>query len=122
MIRPTSSKLAALLVSCALASIASGCASVPSSEMEVCRKQNQALQAQLAQTKDLAARLRTQNRDMAARAVEDARRLAEVEQSNDHLEKSIATYQEERDQYAAALDEIRRDVAAGTSRSTTVDR
>ncbi len=122
MIRPASSKLTAPLVCCALASIVGGCASVPASEMEVCRKQNQALQAQLAQTKDLAARLRTQNRDMAARAVEDARRMADLEQANDHFEKSLATYQEERDQYAAALDEIRRDVAAGTTKSSTVER
>ena len=49
-------------------------------------------------------------------------RLAELEQSNEHLEKSVAAYQDERDQYASALDEIRRDVAAGASKSSSRDR
>ncbi|MDB5350879.1 MAG: flagellar motor protein [Planctomycetota bacterium] len=99
-----------------------GCASVPRGQMEDCRQQSLALQAELSQTKDLAARLRTQNRDMAARSVEDARRLTALEETNDRLERSITAYQDERNQYAAALDQIKSQVLASGGSSESRNR
>lgn len=85
--------------------------------MEESRGQTLALRAELVQAKDTAAKLRTQNRDVAARAVEDSRRLATLEETNERLEKSVVAYQQERDEYAAALDRINREVASAASDS-----
>src|SRR4051812_36176541 len=82
-IRATRWRLGPILLACA----ASGCAAVPRGQIEDCRQQTLALHAELSQTKDLAANLRTQNREMAARSVEDARRLAALEESNERLER-----------------------------------
>lgn len=92
-----------------------GCASVPRGQVEEARGQVLALRTELAQTKDVAAKLRTQNRDLSARAVEDGRRLSALEETNDRLEQSVAAYQEEREQYAAALDRIKREIASASS-------
>lgn len=90
----------------------SGCASVPRSQMEESRQQVVSLRAELAQTKDLAAKLRTQNREIAARAVEDARRIATLEDSNQALEDSVLAYQDEREKYAESLRAIQSGVLA----------
>jgi len=96
-----------------------GCAAVPRTDLDTARSQVRSLRTELAEAKDSVARLRAENRDMAARAVEESRRLAELEESNQHLEKSIAAYQEERNEYASALDQIRRAVVvAGEGRRT----
>lgn len=94
-----------------------GCASAPRSALEESRGQTLALRGELVQAKDTAAKLRTQNRDIAARAVEDSRRLATLEETNDRLEKSVGAYQQERDEYAAALERINREVASAASDS-----
>ena len=99
--------------------LAIGCASVPRTDLDTARSQVRALRSELAEAKDSTARLRSQNRDMAARAVEDYRRLTELEDSNTHLEKSVAAYQQERNEYASALDQIRQAVvASGETRRT----
>lgn len=117
------SKSRALPLAGLMALALSGCASAPRGQLEDCRQQNLALQAQLAQTKDLAAKLRTQNRDMASRSVEDARRLIALEDANARLERSVTAYQSERDQYAAALEQIKSQVlASGGSQDPTTSR
>ena len=92
-----------------------GCASAPRSALEESRGQVLALRTELAQAKDTTAKLRTLNRDISARAVEDSRRLSTLEETNDRLEKSVVAYQQERDEYAAALDQINRQVASAGS-------
>ena len=91
---------------------AAGCASAPRAQLDEARGQVHALRTELAQAKDVAAKLRTQNRDVASRTVDDSGRLAALEEANARLERSVAAYQEEREQYAAALDQIKRDVAS----------
>jgi chromosome segregation ATPase len=92
-----------------------GCATAPHAQLEESRGQIVALRAELAQAKDVGAKLRTQNRDISARAVEDSRRLAILEETNERLGRSVAAYQKERDEYAAALDQINREVASAAS-------
>ena len=95
----------------------SGCASVPRSQMEETRQQVVSLRAELAQSKDLAQKFRTQNREISARAVEDARRIASLEGANQALEDSVLAYQDEREKYAASLRAIQNEVlASATSR------
>lgn len=91
-----------------------GCTAVPRGRLEESRQQILSLRAELAQTKDQAARLRTQNREIAARSVEDVRRLSALEEANERLEQSVIAYQEERDQYASSFEAIRREVLAST--------
>lgn len=99
--------------------LAMGCAAVPRTDLDIARQQVRDLRTELADAKDTTARLKAQNRDMATRAVEDGRRLAELEDSNTQLEKSVAAYQDERDQYATALNQIRSAVvASGDGRRT----
>ncbi len=97
--------------------LVAGCASAPRSALDESRGQTLALRAELVQAKDTAAKLRTQNRDISARAVEDSRRLATLEETNDRLEKSVIAYQHERDEYAAALERINHEVASAASDS-----
>ena len=103
---------AALCASAFLACGMTGCATAPRGDLDIARQQVRSLRGELAQTKDDLARLRTENRDMASRAVEDSRRVAELEDSTEHLESSVAAYQRERDEYASALDDIKRAVVA----------
>ena len=98
--------------------LALGCAAAPRGQLDEARGQIVALRTELAQSKDVGAKLRTQNRDISARAVEDSRRLAILEETNDRLEQSVAAYQKERDEYAAALDQINREVASAASDAT----
>ncbi len=113
MMRKQALRRVAMLGPIALASV--GCASVPRGQVEEARGQVLALRTELAQTKDVAAKLRTQNREISARAVEDSRRLTSLEESNERLEQSVASYQQEREQYAAALDRIKREIASASS-------
>lgn len=47
--------------------------------------------------------------------MEDSRRLSALEDANARLEQSVAAYQEEREQYAADFEKIKRQVASATS-------
>ena len=92
-----------------------GCAAIPRSQYEETRRQVLTLRAEVARTKDKAAKLSTQNREVVARAVEDARRIAALEEANEGLERSVVAYQDERDQYAEALRVIKSQVLASAS-------
>ncbi|HEX8203218.1 MAG TPA: hypothetical protein VF590_22265, partial [Isosphaeraceae bacterium] len=91
---------------------AGGCAVVPRSQLEECHKLSRSLQAETAQLKDAAINLRAHNQDLAQRAVADGRRIEELERVNRRLERSVAAYQEEREQLAASLERIKRQVAS----------
>lgn len=97
-----------------VASFCVGCAAVPRGQVEEARSQILALRTELAQAKDTAARLRTQNRDISARAVEDARRITALEDSVARLEASVAVYQDEREKYAAAFNRIKSEIASAS--------
>jgi predicted nuclease with TOPRIM domain len=95
-----------------LAALTSGCALAPRSRLDECASKCQALQAETAQLKDAAARLRGQNRDLAQRAIDDARRLRTLEEANARLERSVAAYQDDVGRLGAAYDQIKRQVHA----------
>jgi ElaB/YqjD/DUF883 family membrane-anchored ribosome-binding protein len=78
--------------------------------LEDCRTRAQALQAENQQLRDVALDLRSQNRDLVQRSVDDARKLTALEEANRHLERSVADYQDEREQYLALIDQIRSQV------------
>ncbi len=94
-----------------------GCAVVPRNKLEETQSANRELRTALAEAKDSVARLKTQNRDLAARSIEESRRNLALEEANERFERDIMTYQEEREQYAAALDQIKNQVLASSGRS-----
>jgi hypothetical protein len=90
-----------------LAAAAAGCASTPRTRLDDCRLRVQALQAENEQLRDVALNVRNENRDLATRAVEDARRLRAQDEAIRRLEQSVLAYQDERARMAALLDQIR---------------
>jgi chaperonin cofactor prefoldin len=50
--------------------------------------------------------LRSQNQDLSERAVDDGRRLAQLESSIERLETSVQSYQDERTRLEAAYKEL----------------
>ena len=48
-----------------------------------------------------------QNRDLSERAVDDSRRLAQLEEANSRLETSVQAYQDERTKLESAFKELR---------------
>jgi chemotaxis protein MotB len=95
-----------------LAGLSAGCALVPKSQLDECHKLSRSLQAETSQLKDASLNLRAHNQDLAQRAVADGQRIEELEQVNRRLERSIAAYQEEREQMAASLERIKRQIGA----------
>ena len=65
------------------------------------------LRSENAQLKDQMLALRSQNQDFSERAVDDARRLAQLESSNQRLETSVQAYQDERTRLESAYKELR---------------
>ena len=95
------------LVLAALAFVASGCHVAPRKELEDCHRVSQTLRSENAALKDQMLALRSQNQDYSERAVDDARRLAQLESSNQQLETSVQAYQDERTRLEAAYQELR---------------
>ncbi len=116
--RPWPTGFVVLLIALSLA----GCTSVPRGVHEESRQQIVALRAELAQSQNQLAKLRTQNRDIVARAVEDARRISTLEETNDRLEQSVLAYQDEREEYARSLREIKQKVLASTTTPQAMDQ
>lgn len=86
----------------------SGCAvAVPRGRLEDCRTRVQALNSENQQLRDVALDVRSQNRDLVQRSVDDARKLRGLEEANGRYERSIAEYQDEREQLLALIDQIR---------------
>ena len=101
-----------------------GCAVVPKSRLDECHQLSRNLQAQNAQLKDKELGLRSQNQDLAQRAVDDALRLKLRDEEVERLTQSVHAYQQEREQLAAAVERIRRQFqsAGGPLSSAQVER
>jgi hypothetical protein len=86
---------------------ATGCQLAPREQLEDCRRLSQTLRSENAKLKDETLALRSQNQDYAERAVDDGRRLAQLEKANGKLEASVVAYQQERGRLEAAVKELR---------------
>ena len=95
------------LVLAAAVFVASGCRMAPRQEVDDCHRLSQTLRSENAGLKDQMLALRSQNQDFSERAVDDARRLAQLETSNQRLETSVQAYQDERTRLEAAYKELR---------------
>lgn len=105
--RRFSSRLSLLSLLLAGASMAAaGCRVVPRQQLDECHKLSQTLRSENAQLKDQTLALRSQNQDFSERAVDDARRLAQLEESNQRLETSVQAYQDERSRLESAYKEL----------------
>jgi len=90
--------------------LAAGCAVVPRGRLDDARSRIQSLQAENQELRNATVRLGHENQDMALRAVEDSRRLGEQDKAIRGLERSLADYQDEREQMAARLDAIQNQI------------
>jgi hypothetical protein len=95
------------LVLAAAALVASGCHLASPDQLDECHRLSQTLRSENAQLKDQMLALRSQNQDYAERAVDDARRLAQLESVNQRLETSVQAYQDERTRLESAYKELR---------------
>jgi hypothetical protein len=89
------------------AMLSPGCQLATRSQLEECRRLSQTLRSENAQLKDRMLALQGQNRDLSERAVDDSRRLAQIEQVNSQLETSVQAYQDERSRLESAYKELR---------------
>jgi hypothetical protein len=85
----------------------SGCQLAPREQLDECHRLSQTLRSENAQLKDQMLALRSQNQDYSERAVDDARRLSQLEAVNDRLEASVQAYQDERTRLESAYKEMR---------------
>jgi hypothetical protein len=100
-----------------------GCSMVPRNELADCAKRCRVLQAEAGQLKDETLSLRSQNRDLSQRAVDDGKRTQVLEEANRRLEESVAAYQHDRDELAAAFDRLQAQLqSAGESAAATAAR
>jgi hypothetical protein len=102
----------------ALLPLAGGCGNLPRQQLAQCQNRSQLLQAEASRLRDDATQLRSKNRELAQRAVEDARRLRGLEEANRRLEKSVIAYQDERDQVQNAFNELKRELIAAADSDT----
>ncbi len=98
--------MAALALS-AIALVAPGCGLVPKSRLEDARHRVQALSLEVSQLQDVVVNVRAQNRDLARRSLDDARRLRAQDEALARLERAVADYQRERTEILSLLDQIR---------------
>jgi hypothetical protein len=95
------------LVLTTLTIAAPGCTMVPREQLEDCHRLSQTLRSENAQLKDRMLALQSQNQDFSDRAVDDARRLAQLEAVNQRLETSVQAYQDERTRLESAYKQLR---------------
>jgi hypothetical protein len=86
--------------------LCSGCALAPRSQVEECRQLSRTLRSENARLKDQVLVLKTQNREFAERAEDDANRLASQDEAIERFDKSVRAYQDERDQLEAAYHQL----------------
>jgi hypothetical protein len=120
-------RLPLILIAAAL--VASGCRLAPREQVDECHRLSQTLRSENAKLKDQMLALRSQNEDYSERAVDDARRLAQLETVNQRLETSVQAYQDERTRLESAYKELRaslpdslKPVSMGQSEPSGVDR
>src|SRR5438552_1083701 len=91
----------------AVAFLMPGCQLAPRAQVEECHRLSQTLRSENAQLKDQVLALKSDNRDFSERAVDDARRLAQLEEANNRLETSVQAYQDDRSRLESAWKELR---------------
>jgi chemotaxis protein MotB len=101
------------VVGCALAG--SGCAVVPKSQLDECHQVSQTLQADNSRLKDTILSLRSKNEDLTQREVDDAKRLEVQDREIQRLTADIGSFQEEREQLAAAYQQLKRQIESATN-------
>jgi hypothetical protein len=107
---------AGLALALALGSLAGGgCSGFSHNRIDDCRLRVQSLQSENEQLRDVVSNVRNQNRDMAMRSLDDARRVRTQEEAINRLERSISAYQEERNRMAALLEDIQGQVRSASS-------
>jgi|GEM_PF-1759495 len=95
--------------------LTAGCSLVPRAKLDECHRVTQTVRTENNRLKDVVLDLRSQNQDLSQRAVDDARKIAAQEEAVEHLEKSVQAYQAEREQMAAALEAVKRQVRVAVS-------
>jgi hypothetical protein len=85
--------------------------------MDEYRRVTQNLRADNTRLKDVTLDLRTQNEDLTQRALDDAGRIAGLEEAVERLERSTAGYQAERERMASAFETLKRQVRMSASAS-----
>ncbi len=100
--------LATAAVACLAAT--AGCSVVPRSQVEDAHKVAVNLRAEAAQLRDANLALTAQNRDYAERSVDDARRIASLEDANRQLEDSVLGYQKDREAVAEKFAHLEADL------------
>ncbi len=117
--RPARSRLLPPLAASLLLALASvGCGNLPREQLVQCQNRSQLLQAEASRLKDESTQLRSKNRELAQRAVEDARRLRGLEEANRRLEKSVVAYQDQRDQVQRVFNDLKRELIAAADNDT----
>lgn len=96
-----------------------GCSMAPRARLTQIEGQYATLQAETSKLKDESLALRGRNRELTQRAVEDARRMADLEDANERLTRSIAAYQKERDAMVDSFERIKQSVQLASNGSTT---
>jgi hypothetical protein len=113
---PAGPGFALALVLALAAACVPGCIVLSNARMGDYRRVTQNLRAENSRLQDMALDLRSQNQDLSQRAVDDARRLAGLEEAVERLERSTTAYQSEREQMAKAFDGLKQQVrTAATS-------
>lgn len=98
--------------------ICAGCEGLPRAQLRQCHQRSQALQAEMAQLKEESLQLRSRNQELARRALDDARRIRSLEQEQTQLGQSLSNYQKERDELAAAFDQLQQQIRAAAREET----
>lgn len=83
-----------------------GCGFVPKSRLAEAEKVIHGLRAENSQLKDSSLALKSQNQDLAQRAVDDARSIRAFETTTTQYERSIEGYQEDRERMKSAYDNL----------------
>lgn len=112
--RPRARQAAALGAWLAVAPV--GCSFVPRTRLDDAQKLVLGLRSENAQLKDANLGLRSQNQDLAQRAVDDAEAIRALEAANTRYERSIAEYQGDRERLRAAFAELKDRVRAAANR------
>ena len=94
-----------------------GCGLVSQRRLDDSRVRIQALQTENEQLRDVVLNVRSQNKEMAARALDENRRVRALEEANQRLERSILAYQDEAKQTAALLDSLKAQVRIAATAS-----
>lgn len=110
-----------LILGATSALLLGGCGFVPKSRLAEAEKVIHGLRAENSQLKDSSLALKTQNQDLAQRAVDDARSIRALESTTTQYERSIQGYQEDRERMKSAFDDLKSQVRVSSS-SQPIDR